>query len=1055
MSSSEDEFELNYVKMDSENEIKLLKTQDYAEEISMLFNSIMEYEKYKIAKKISKDIEKIIPDNSELFKHNVDFSKKFIKIINSDKRKNFNASVKRILSIDFDKQFIFNYTNIYDVCSILTLLFSECKKYKISSMDDLKNIIKTINLQRYDFYRLYLDYSKKKQRNTITSVNKVFSFDSGKIKGYNTPNGNDTDNKILERNIKNNYILNNDNYYYSNDEDQIKTINRRTFIYPEYNKIGNKDPALKETKLPIELIILLSKFKEVNCLIFQIQNIQKNYTDLAIFLLSNINWLFIKGIEEIKFDICNEDIHQGLDNAFNMITEDLYNKNNTNKSNFYYSGNFRARNINCWIPESDIFFEEKKMRKNDYIYKTQVTDDSVVIDDYICNVYNAFGNLMNIRYISQINFSIKNIFRNATVGQMLDSRSSSKCFDDLNHSSNLSSNSIDLLNESASIFDLDIQENKKNSKKNIKLNENNSQVIHDSEIPFPLVNINETYNEHFKMIMIYSFFLGKYLKNIKRLSLFFQDSFSYELYINYKTDLNSDLTHFLIFLNKIEFLQELNFSFNSLDDKSFEYILGMLYKNTCLSKLRMSFFTPDINYYDNALFNLCSSKKLEPNKLFNEFSEYQRQSRKNKEKKINEYILEEILLNPFMNNLCNLSNLLKLQLLKNLEELIFRFDIPLPLINNQKYKIVIIKFIINLFIMITFQQNRTKTFKILAPNLEINCNKIPFIRTFFNEISLSEEMKENVEINKTDIKSEVKKEEIGKQNINELNEEKNETPQNNNDNKEIIKNKSENNQEIYSQISQEYEKDPNKKMENYNETNEYDKSLIPKSSNEKAAIRNNFSEKNEETYVESRKLNPNDCLENLVIQLNICFLPEIFNFCKINNLSGLKYINLGNLDKISFKGFVEDYKLNCNKMKNLVTIKINLGFSVLFYDDLEKYIFDFINTNSPKLKEKLLLTNLRINDENKMKDLIELVYLKANIEKLVVKINYENIDLFAKLLSEFIIEYKNKNANIINYLVLLLNHPKYKYISNKEIYKNLFDFIIFSKNRSILCNEYS
>jgi hypothetical protein len=133
-------------------------------------------------------------------------------------------------------------------------------------MDDLKNIIKTINLQRYDFYRLYLDYSKKKQRNTITSVNKVFSFDSGKIKGYNTPNGNDTDNKILERNIKNNYILNNDNYYYSNDEDQIKTINRRTFIYPEYNKIGNKDPALKETKLPIELIILLSKFKEVKCL---------------------------------------------------------------------------------------------------------------------------------------------------------------------------------------------------------------------------------------------------------------------------------------------------------------------------------------------------------------------------------------------------------------------------------------------------------------------------------------------------------------------------------------------------------------------------------------------------------------------------------------------------------------------------------------------------------------------------------------------------------------------------------------------------------------------
>ena len=110
---------------------------------------------------------------------------------------------------------------------------------------------------------------------------------------------------------------------------------------------------------------------------------------------------------------------------------------------------------------------------------------------------------------------------------------------------------------------------------------------------------------------------------------------------------------------------------------------------------------------------------------------------KTKKKKINEYILEERLLNPFINNLCNLSNLLKLKLLKNLEELIFRFDIPLPLLNNQKYKIVIIKFIINLLIMLTFQQNRTKTFKLLAPYLEINCNKIPFIRTFFNPLIMN------------------------------------------------------------------------------------------------------------------------------------------------------------------------------------------------------------------------------------------------------------------------------------------------------------------------------
>ena len=1045
--SSEDEFELNYIKIDSKNEIKLLDTDDFATEINLLFSTVEDYEQYKIAKKIGKDIEKNFPDNSELLKHNIEFSKKFIKIIKQDKRKNFNASVKRILSIDFKNVFIFNYTNINDVCSILALLFSECKKYKITSMDDLKNIINKINLRKYDFYRLYLDYSKKKQRNSITHLNTSLTFYSETIKKVNNSNNNNWSKKKLENNIKNNYVLNVENNY-SNDEDTKKQITRNIFIYPEYNKMGNKDPCLNETELPIELIILLSKFKEVNCLVFQIQSIEKNYINLANFLLSNIDWLFTKGIEEIKFDICNENIQQELDKAYEIITEDLYHKYNINKTKFYYDGNYRARSVNCWIAESDIFFEQKKMRKNDYTYKTQMTEDSIVIEDHICNIYNAYGNLTNIRYIPQINFSIKNIFKQP----IPDSAISSKYFEDFNISYNLNNNTIDLLNESASIFDLDIEENKISLKKSIKMNENNNQVINDIEIPSTLVNINLIYKEHFKMILMYSYYLGKYLKNIKRLSLFFQNSFSYELYINYKTDLNTELTHFLIFLNKIEFLKEINFSFNSLDDKSFEYILGMIKRNIELSKLRISFFTPDINYYDNILFNLCSSKKIDLNTLFSEFSEFQKKSEKNKRKKINEYILEEKLLNSFINNLCNLSNLLKLQILKNLEELIFRFDIPLPLINNQKYKMVIIKFIINILIMITFQPNRTNTFKILAPNLEINCNKMPFIRTFFQEISINKDIKNNNELDKPEINTVEKKEETEKdKNIN-----KPENEANKNENKEIIKEIKENDQEIYSQIYQEkLEKNPDKNKENYNKANDYNISMIPKNTNEKAAIRKNSSEKNYEINMESRKINSNDCLENLVIQLNICFLPEIFNFCKINNLSGLKYINLGNLDQITFKGFVDDYRLNCYKLKSLITLKIGLGFSVLFYDNLEKYIFDFINTNSPKLKEKVLLSNLKINNEDKMKELIELVYLKANIGKLVIKINCENIDLLSKLLSKFIIEYKNKYISTLNSLMLLLNHPRLINLNNKDILRNIFDFIILSKNRSILCNGYS
>ena len=96
----------------------------------------------------------------------------------------------------------------------------------------------------------------------------------------------------------------------------------------------------------------------------------------------------------------------------------------------------------------------------------------------------------------------------------------------------------------------------------------------------------------------------------------------------------------------------------------------------------------------------------------------------------------------------------------------------------------------------------------------------------------------------------------------------------------------------------------------------------------------------------TRRLNPNDSLQNIVLQMRIYYLPEIFNICKINNLKRLKSINLGYLDEITFKGFVNDYKQNCQQLKCLTSIKISLSDSVLFF------CFDksaFINFNSFKI----------------------------------------------------------------------------------------------------------
>ena len=758
-------------------------------------------------------------------------------------------------------------------------------------------------------------------------------------------------------------------------------------------------------------------------------------------ILSNLDWLFIKGINEVKLDLGNREIEIGLDKAFEKRVESLYNKIDIFKKNIYYDGSYQARFVNCWEPEGDIFFEDKKHINEDYIYDTQKTKDCIINEDvYIYNIFNELGKPTNIKYIIPVNYSVKNNLinnNNLDIEKLKIENKESKIIFDEDYDE-ISTN-IQQMSESLDIFDIENFENyvpqrsSLNSSETTTENESqNKEVFSYNSTPYMLKSFSEKYKTYFKMILIYCQYFTKNLKNIKKLSLYFQNSYSYEMYICFRTNLDSDLTHFLIFLNKIESLQEINFSFNCIDDKTFEYILGILFKNTNLNKLRLSFFTPDINYYDNTLYNLCSEKKISLTKLFDDFDKYLKKNSENKEKTISDFILEEKLFDSLGVNFINLSNLLKLQLLKNLEELVLRFDIPLPILRIQSYIILVIKFLINLLIMITFQQNKTHTVKILAPNLELNCIKMPYIRTFFKEISLTDEENNYEEID------------IIEREKNKINKKTKLT-------NEIIEN------EIFSQIPQEKQDDYdiNKNMENYDSSKGL-KSFIDKSKTEKPIQRNMRKKFSVNTILgnnKTRRLNPNDSLQNIVLQMRIYYLPEIFNICKINNLKRLKSINLGYLDEITFKGFVNDYKQNCQQLKSLTSIKISLSDSVLFFDEIANYIREYFYINTPQLQEKFLLSNLVIENENIMKELIELIYLRSNLPRVILTINNKNIELLSKLLSKFINEYNNKYSIIINSLVLVMNHPKYKKLNELGIPKMLPNFALISKDKKILCNE--
>ena len=971
--SSEDEFELNYIKIDGRNEIKLLGADDYAAEMSTFFSTVTVFDQERMAKKVLKIIEKIIPDESLLIKYNKEISKKIANLIDENDKIYLIESINRILSINFKNQLIFSYTNIFDICCILASFFT-ASKYKINSIDDLKKRIKAINFQKYgDFIQIYINHDTIKDR-------------------INKKNAEDTDNsnkKNIISKIQKNYVLNSQNYY-SKEFDHRKVLKKENFLYPSCNKSRSKDVKPDKKGLPIELILLLYKLKEVTCLVFQIQYLEDNFKKLLIMILSNLNWLFIKGIEEVKFDLGNEEIQFRLDKEFGERAESLYKKIDINKKNIYYDGSYQARFVNCWEPEGDIFFEEKKEKKikADLTYDSQETKDCIINDDnYICNIYNESGKSTNFKYIIPVNYSARNNIINNNM--KIEKKSFKIIFDEDYDEVN---NNIEKMDDSLSIFDIDNFENfvpqrsSLNSSETTTENESqNNEVFSYNSTPYMLRKFSDKYKTYFKMILIYCYYFTKNLKNIKKLSLYFQNTYSYEMYICFRTNLNTDLTNFLIFLNKIENLQEVNFSFNCIDDKSFEYILGILFKNTNLTKLRMSFFTPDINYYDNTLFNLCSEKKISLNKLFDDYDKYIKKNVENQDKTISDFILEEKLFNSLEINFINLSNLLKTQLLKNLEELVLRFDIPLPIMRIQSYIILVIKFLINLLIMITFQQNRTHTVKILAPNLELNCIKMPYIRSFFKEISLSDDENnyEEIDIIEKEKKKKKKKEKLTN---------------------EIIE------KEIFSQIPQEKKDDYdiNKNMENHDSSKGF-KLLIEKSKTEIPSKKKKSSLNNNSINInKSRKLNPNDALENIVLQLRIYNLPEIFNICKMNNLSGLKKINLGNFDEITFKGFVNDYKKNSHQLKSLISIKINLDNSVLFFEDIENYIKEYYYINTPQLQEKFLLSNLKIDNDDVMKELIELIYLKSNIQRVILTINNKNIEKLSELLSKFINEYSNK-----------------------------------------------
>ena len=1063
--TSEDEYELNFLKIDYNNEVKLTGAEDLELEMIDLMVSQSQFEKESIDGILLKFFKKLIPTVQDLVKTNIEQGKQFLKSHSDKKGINISEVVNRILSIDYREKFIFNRTNLQDVCFILSFSFNDIKRHKISTFAELQKALKKLNFKKYNINKSYLnnDYLKSKDNlnrsntfKTISSTSFTTSretndeaseFDDGVPKCIDRTHNIPIGITYIDNNIMNSSTITSD-YDYNEEKSSKKTLTKECFSFQKNNK--------ENSELPMELIILLYKLKKVNTLIYQINDIDEEFLKMAIFIFLNIKWLFIHEIEEIKFDLGNEELQKGINNVFNQRASELYNSFHKTKYSLYYNRNYKARTINCWVPENDIFYlnsEENQNNKN-YIYNNQPNKEDCNFDNHLCNIYNEYGNLTNFKYIRPIFFTSKN--KDNLYEQNID------LTDDLDNYLNSDNYQRP---ERESIY-LNAANNSLNSKSSgageQTANQNNITITStepatEKTTPMLLKEYVRKHIYYFQMVAIYSYFFMKEFKKIKKLSLYFNSSFSFEIQLMFRLLSNPyDRFHFLIFANSIDTLREANFSFNSLDSKSFENILGIIYKNSFLTSLKLSFFTPDINYFEHCLLNIWSSKKLSITKLLMEQNELLITCTGDKEREFDYFILHHNkFLETFAKNLRSFFNLLKTKTLSNLEELVLRFDIPLVILNSEKYITLIIKFIIDLLIMITFQDNRIHTLKLLAPELPFNSFKIPYIQQLFKEIILEgEHIDKNYE---EKIKSEKKRKEKlrikeKERELKEQREKENELKEKN-ARKDLLQNMfSFSKKDILKLNDEDFEIDIDENLEHFDSTKRF-RSVFHKANTikEEAETKRKETIETEKLNEQRRILNKNDSLQNIIIQLKINNLPELFNICIMNNLNGLKSINLGYLDEITFISFVKNYKLNLNKLENLTSLKISLGASVILYNNIEKYVYEYINADSPKLEEKYLFSDLKIISETKMNELVQLVYFTAKVPKLVFQIAYdnENIHLLSKVIKNRINEAKNEIRSII----MIMEIPKYNKIYTQNIIKCISSFYSRKENRAILCKE--
>ena len=220
------------------------------------------------------------------------------------------------------------------------------------------------------------------------------------------------------------------------------------------------------------------------------------------------------------------------------------------------------------------------------------------------------------------------------------------------------------------------------------------------------------------------------VKKFKNFDLIINDCY-YKEYINsfgrsYENkNLPSSINNFHIlnfFIKKMKVLHDFNIEFNSLDYLTFYKLLSLVKKNEQLVSFQISFFSSLITYTPQYLYKLYTQnfdkKEISSSKMYSPESS----------------LLNE-LLPYFVENLEVLFELIRTKIDK-FKILSFNFDIPEIIAINQRYLLVILKFILNILFLVDNHKSLIKKLVILSPKTILDSRHMLNIENIIDSINM-------------------------------------------------------------------------------------------------------------------------------------------------------------------------------------------------------------------------------------------------------------------------------------------------------------------------------